>query len=197
MFRPIRRPAAEGVAAPTSRRFLTTSAPAPPPARGPSFSASLLGGAAGGAERWLSQFPTWAEAPGTAGAVLFADQSKAFERLAWSWIAAVLARWRLPPWLLRGLLGLVTGRRVASLRPSELTIVRILLCGVGIEGPASPLIWMTAYDPVVFGVACAAGAPTPTYVDDLAAYPPPPAVPAGHSPPPGRRHMRRPQGRDA
>ena len=28
---------------------------------------------------------------------------------------------------------------------------------------------MTAYDPVVYGVACTSCAPTPTYVDDLAA----------------------------
>ena len=58
---------------------------------------------------------------------------------------------------------------MASLLPSGLAIIRTILCGVGMGGPASPLIWMVAYDPVVYGVACAAGAPTPTYVDDLAA----------------------------
>ena len=141
----------------------------PPPAPTNDLTASLLGGAAAGTDRWLQQFPTWDDAPDTAGGVLFADQSKAFERLAWAWIAAVLARWRLPTWLRRGLLGLVIGRRVASLLPSGAAIIRMLLCGVGMGGPASPLIWMVAYDPVVFGVACAAGAPTPTYVDDLAA----------------------------
>jgi hypothetical protein len=101
--------------------------------------------------------------------VLFADQSKAFERLAWGWIAAVLERWRLPAWLRRGLLGLVVGRRVASRLPDGVVVVRIILCGVGMGGPASPLLWMVSYDPVVFGVARAAGVPTPTYVDDLAA----------------------------
>ena len=71
-------------------------APTAPPAPAGDLTASLLGGAAAGADLWLQQFPTWDDAPATAGAVLFADQSKAFERLAWSWIAAVLGRWRLP-----------------------------------------------------------------------------------------------------
>ena len=36
-------------------------------------------------------------------------------------------------------------------------------------GPASPLTWNIGYDPVVHGLAVAVRAPTPTYVDDLAA----------------------------
>ena len=144
-------------------------APAAPPAPTGDLTACLLGGAAAGADAWLQQFPTWDDSPPTAGAALFADQSKAFERLAWSWIATVLDRWRLPAWLRRGLLGLIVGRRVASRLPNGVVIIRIILCGVGMGGPASPLLWMVSYDPIVFGVACAAGAPTPTYVDDLAA----------------------------
>jgi hypothetical protein len=73
---------------------------APPTAIAPApageLAASLLGGAAAGADAWLQQCPTWDDSALLAGAVLFADQSKAFERLAWGWVAAVLERWRLP-----------------------------------------------------------------------------------------------------
>ena len=69
--------------------------PPPPPAAG--LASHLLGAAAGGADAWLDSFPDWSGAPLAAGAVLFADQSKAFERLAGHWIAAVLAGWRMPP----------------------------------------------------------------------------------------------------
>ncbi len=101
--------------------------------------------------------------------MLFAVQSKAFDRLAWPWIAAALRGWQLPPWLLRGLVGLVVGPRLASLLPDGSAVIRALLSGVGMGGPASPLIWMAAYDPIVFCVAAAAQVHTPTYVDDLAA----------------------------
>eukprot|EP00969_Alexandrium_andersonii_P127698 5644299-Alexandrium_andersonii.AAC.1 len=34
-------------------------------------------------------------------------------------------------------------------------------------GPASPLSWALAYDPIVVATADTARSPTPTYVDDL------------------------------
>ena len=172
-------------------------APAAPPAPAGDLTASLLGGAAAGADAWLQQFPTWDDSPATAGAALFADQSKAFERLAWRWIAAVLDRWRLPAWLRRGLLGLIVGRRVASRLPNGVVIVRILLCGVGMGGPASPLLWMVSYDPIVYGVACG-GRPHP-HLRRPPGSPgaPPEAMPADRTPPAGRQLARRPQGRDA
>eukprot|EP00969_Alexandrium_andersonii_P268957 11887508-Alexandrium_andersonii.AAC.1 len=37
-------------------------------------------------------------------------------------------------------------------------------------GPASPLLWALAYDPVVVATADTARSPTPTYVDDLSAH---------------------------
>ena len=45
-------------------------------------------------------------------AVLFADQSKAFERLSLAWFAEVLRRCGMPPWLMRTMLALVMGRAV-------------------------------------------------------------------------------------
>eukprot|EP00969_Alexandrium_andersonii_P238963 10548480-Alexandrium_andersonii.AAC.1 len=37
-------------------------------------------------------------------------------------------------------------------------------------GPASPLLWALAYDPVVVATADTADASTPTYVDDLSGH---------------------------
>eukprot|EP00969_Alexandrium_andersonii_P054614 2404719-Alexandrium_andersonii.AAC.1 len=37
-------------------------------------------------------------------------------------------------------------------------------------GPASPLLWALAYDPIVVAAADTPRSPTPTYVDDLAAH---------------------------
>eukprot|EP00969_Alexandrium_andersonii_P140412 6211679-Alexandrium_andersonii.AAC.1 len=36
-------------------------------------------------------------------------------------------------------------------------------------GPASPLLWALAYDPIVVATADTARSPTPTYVGDLSA----------------------------
>eukprot|EP00969_Alexandrium_andersonii_P193650 8553500-Alexandrium_andersonii.AAC.1 len=47
-------------------------------------------------------------------AVLFADQSKAFERLGHAWLGEVLARWGPPAWLAEPLLELATRRTVVS-----------------------------------------------------------------------------------
>ena len=43
-------------------------------------------------------------------AVVFEDQSKAFERMSHAWIVEVLRRWNMPRWLVRG--RLFAGRRV-------------------------------------------------------------------------------------
>eukprot|EP00969_Alexandrium_andersonii_P090789 4007901-Alexandrium_andersonii.AAC.1 len=37
-------------------------------------------------------------------------------------------------------------------------------------GPASPLLWALAYDPIVVATADTARSPVPTYVDDLPAH---------------------------
>ena len=101
-------------------------------------------------------------------AVVFADQSKAFERVSYTWLRQVLEGWNMPRWLIRALLMLVTGRSVRTLsgptsRPQ--TIRR----SVGMGGTASPFCWVLAYDPIVAGLHVATGAQDPTFVDDLAA----------------------------
>ena len=102
-------------------------------------------------------------------AILFADQNKAFERLSFAWLAMVLTRWGFPPWVLRGLLALTLGRAVTAARGGPSPPVRALARSIGMGGTASPLTWSIGYDPIIHVTSRAAGAPTPTYVDDLAA----------------------------
>eukprot|EP00969_Alexandrium_andersonii_P333049 14719073-Alexandrium_andersonii.AAC.1 len=47
-------------------------------------------------------------------AALFADQSKAFERLGHRWLRAVLDGWHLPRWALEALLSMVEFRSVVA-----------------------------------------------------------------------------------
>ena len=51
-------------------------------------------------------------------------------------------------------------------RPSQTQRLRR---GLGMGGPASPLLWAARYDPIVWAVSVTAPCPCPTYVDDLAA----------------------------
>jgi hypothetical protein len=66
-------------------------------------------------------------------------------------------------------MNLVAHRRVVWAVSSGPLRTEDLRRGVGIGGPASPLLWNASYDPIVWAVATASGAPCPTYVDDLAA----------------------------
>ena len=100
---------------------------------------------------------------------LFADQSKAFERLSLAWYAKVLAGWGLPQWIQRGLLALVVGRAVQALVGGRPGPLRHLSRSIGMGGTASPLGWNMAYDPIVVGLGAALGVGCPTFVDDLAA----------------------------
>ena len=102
-------------------------------------------------------------------ATVFADQSKAFERISLDWIHRVLQGWRLPRWLLRGVARLLTGRAVCASGPRGRGPLRTLLRSLGMGGPPSPLLWAMGYDPIVEGLAVAMSIGVPTYVDDLAA----------------------------
>ena len=120
-------------------RFLGHGAPLePPPPPTAGLTDGLFGPAAPGVERWLEGFPAWDDSDEDDGAALFADQSKAFERMAWCWLSEVLRRWRMPHWLMWGLLSLVIGRRVATLLPTGRFILRILLCGLGMGDRPPP-----------------------------------------------------------
>ena len=70
--------------------------------------------------------------------VLFADQSKAFERLSLAWYAKVLAGWGLPMWIQRGMLALVVGRAVQALVGGCPLPLRLLSRSIGLGGTASP-----------------------------------------------------------
>jgi len=76
-----------------------------------------------------------------APAALFADQSEAFERIDWKWLAEVLRRWALPDWLRHAALALVTNRAVVWLEAGKVGRARALRRGIGMGGPASPLLW--------------------------------------------------------
>ena len=102
-------------------------------------------------------------------ACLFADQSKAFERLSHAWLHKVLRKWGLPKWMITGLMAITAGRAVRAKHGEKLTEPRGLARSVGMGGPHSPLCWAIGYDPIVEGLEKAARCDTPTYVDDLAA----------------------------
>ena len=106
--------------------------------------------------------------PAPSSAVFFADQNKAFERIALQWLRLTLHGWGLPQWLVNALLALVEERSVQYRRGNYKGPVRRLLRSVGMGGTASPLLWCIGYDPIIAGTASVAGAPCPTYVDDLA-----------------------------
>ena len=101
-------------------------------------------------------------------AVLSADQSKAFERIALAWIVKVLRGWGLARWLMRAFMGLTAGRSVQAVHGGRLGDVHELLRSVGMGGTASMLIWNISYDPIVEGSHQAVQASTPTFADDLA-----------------------------
>ena len=137
----------------------------PPP--GPGADA-FLGRYAGVVRDYIAHV-TQGLGPSPATAVLFADQSKAFERLSLQFLAHLLRRWGLPVWVQHALLSLVAQRDVQTCKGPYVGPKRRLLRSIGMGGTASPLLWCMAYDPVIEAITAAAGDRCPTYVDDLAA----------------------------
>ena len=101
-------------------------------------------------------------------AVVFADQSKAFERVGTAWVLKVMQGWKMPAWVQHSLLNMMEGRSVRTRVKASLSKPRQLACGTGMGGPASPFTWNLAYDPIIYGLSTAIIAFCPTYVDDLA-----------------------------
>ena len=99
-------------------------------------------------------------------AVVFEDQSKAFERMSHAWIVEVLRRWILPRWLMRGLLDQIIRRAVCACLRGRLGEARLLRRGIGMGGTASILIWNMGCDPVITAVEIATNTRVPSYVDD-------------------------------
>jgi hypothetical protein len=102
-------------------------------------------------------------------AVVFADQSKAFERIGLVWLHAILVGWRLARWAVHAFLVLIMGRTICHVRGGWMGPRRELRCGIGMGGAASLLLWNMAYDPVLFGTRKAVSVEDPTLVDDHAA----------------------------
>ena len=100
---------------------------------------------------------------------LFADQSKAFERLGWLWFSLILTGWQPSRWISRAMLALARNRRVQACLRGRPGPVRRLSCSIGMGGTAAPLAWNLGYDPIVCVLAFVLGIRCPTYVDDLAA----------------------------
>eukprot|EP00969_Alexandrium_andersonii_P323323 14285480-Alexandrium_andersonii.AAC.1 len=72
----------------------------------------------------------------------------------------------MPDWIIRCLWSLVSERAVRAAGEGDLGPIRALARSIGMGGPASPLLWALAYDPVIVGTSDTARAPTPTCVDD-------------------------------
>ena len=101
-------------------------------------------------------------------AIVFADQSKAFERLSHTWVDESLSLWNMPPWIHNSPTALIQGRSAVTNNAGTLGKPRLLRCGVGMGGPCSPCLWSIGYDPIIEGLATSLDINTPTYVDDLA-----------------------------
>ena len=74
-------------------------------------------------------------------AVVFEAQSKAFERISHAWVAEILRPWRIPRWLVRGLLDQAVRRAVRVGLRGKFGAIRLILRGIGMGGAASILIW--------------------------------------------------------
>ena len=66
-------------------------------------------------------------------------------------------------------MGVTAHRKVAAAIGNWLGPLRALLRGMGMGGPASPLLWNAGFDPILVALADALGLDCPTYVDDLMA----------------------------
>ena len=80
-----------------------------------------------------------------------------------------LRRLGLPGWAVRAFLAVTRGRMVRFAHGAFRGPLRRLLRSVGMGGPASPLLWSLAYDPILAACVNLTGRSCPTYVDDLAA----------------------------
>ena len=78
--------------------------------------------------------------PAPCNAAWFADQNKAFERVAMHWTARTLHRWGFPTWLQRSLLRLCQKRAVQFLGVWCKGPLRQLRRSVGMGGAAPPLL---------------------------------------------------------
>ena len=72
---------------------------------------------------------------------VFADQSKAFERLSIPWLTLVMEGWDFPKWVIECFLALIAGRSVRTCIGGKMGPARLLRCGAGMGGPASPFLW--------------------------------------------------------
>eukprot|EP00959_Pyramimonas_sp_CCMP1952_P186818 3906610-Pyramimonas_sp.AAC.1 len=84
-------------------------------------------------------------------------------------MGSLLHKWKLPPWLLRALNSLISGRRVQSCKGQCKGPERRLLRSVGMGGTASPLLWCMGYDPLISALSSITADDDPAYVDNLAA----------------------------
>ena len=102
-------------------------------------------------------------------AVILADQAQAFETIGLAWLVLVLRAWELPPWAITGFMDVTADRQVVAAIGRWLGPRRLLHRGMGMGGPASPLLWNAGFDPIIVALADALGVECPTFVDDLMA----------------------------
>ena len=80
-------------------------------------------------------------------AVLFADQSMAFERMGWAWLRLVFLGWGFPAWLVNSLLALIVGRVVRAMYNGNPGPLRQLMRSLGMGGTSSPISWAMGTTP--------------------------------------------------
>ncbi|MFM7979242.1 MAG: hypothetical protein ACKPKO_07995, partial [Candidatus Fonsibacter sp.] len=99
----------------------------------------MLGDVCAAAQNFVAQLHD--DRSRTIPAIVLLDQSKEFERLPHPWLAVVLRRWAMPPWLIRGLVDQAADRTVRWGLLGASAPLKLLRRGVGLGGTASTLIW--------------------------------------------------------
>ena len=128
------------------------------PAR-PGLWDAVLGWAAGPVRDWCRRRAGDSRAEGAAA--ILSDQAQAFEAIGLAWLALVLRGWQLPDWAVVGFMDVTAGRRVAAVVGRWMGPLRDLLRGMGMGGPASPLLWNMGFDPILVALAEALGIEVP------------------------------------
>eukprot|EP00972_Heterocapsa_arctica_P077947 11495221-Heterocapsa_arctica.AAC.1 len=101
---------------------------------------------------------------------VFADASKAFERVDPLWIIILLAAWGVSPWLIWIVSFLLTGRISIFRINGKLGGSIWMKCGIDMGAGASPLLFAIAMDPLLWSLRVIPQvALLSAYVDDLAA----------------------------
>ena len=98
------------------------------------------------------------------------DTAKAFDSIDHDWVHHILHRVEFPPWFRSFVKGTLHGVKVAPFFGGDLTDWIDILRGVKQRCPLSPLLFIIAYDPLLFKLSRMEGFFRYAFSDDLALF---------------------------